>query len=68
MFYVLVAHGQRDILYRHVALFNNAFAFFIRIFLTNSPNVIPDFSLMYFDRYGFDRKNFSARSSRVMSI
>lgn len=31
-------------------LLSSAFAFFMRIFFTRSPNVIPDFSLMYFDR------------------
>ena len=34
----------------------------------SNPNVIPDFSLMYFDKYGFERKNFSARSSNVTSL
>ena len=36
-------------------LFSIARAFFIRTFLTSSPNVTPDFSLMYLDRYGLER-------------
>ena len=48
-------------------LFNRARAFFILTFLTISPKVIPDFSLIYLERYGLDRKNFSARSSKDTS-
>ena len=49
-------------------LLRSALAFFIRIFFTSSPNVTPDFSLMYLEMYGLDKKNFSARSSNVISI
>ena len=44
------------------------FAFFILAFFTASWNVIPDFSLIYLERYGFERLKFSASSSSDTSV